>query len=95
MDEIRGTYQDGVIRLESPVSWPDGQPVVISPCERSGPLDESTWPTTPEGQAALARAWDEDFEPLEFTEDELADWESYRQRMKQFNVEAMRKKMGL
>lgn len=95
MDEIRGTYRDGVIHPDEPVSWPDGQSVVIAPCDLGGPLDESTWPTTLDGQAALARAWDEEFEPLEFSDEELSDWRTHREQTKQLNVEAMRKKMGL
>lgn len=41
MQSIQGTYKNGVIQLDEPVNWEDGQPVTITAIE-NGETDEET-----------------------------------------------------
>jgi hypothetical protein len=57
-------------------------------------MREEDWPTTPEGIAALIERWKE-HEPPILTPEEEADLAAWRAEMKRFNIEAVRKQMGL
>jgi len=57
-------------------------------------MREEDWPTTPEGIAAHVRGM-ESFEPVVLTPQEESDLAAWRAEMKRFNVEAVRKQMGL
>jgi len=73
MSTIKATVTDRRIELEVPADWPDGTQVEIHPLTKEA--DEAM----PSGEVdALLAAMDE-FEPLEFTDAELAAWETHRQ----------------
>jgi hypothetical protein len=90
---ITGTYHNSQIVPDGRVAWPEGTRVDITP--RSAPgkmgLDESQWRDDP---AALADwdAWLKTIEPLEFTPEEEAERARCRAAMRQFNVEAVRRR---
>ena len=89
-----GTYRAGRVELDAPVDWPDGARVSIEPKEESLGLSESDWPTTPEGQAALAASILE-IEPLDLTPEEEAEWAAARAEVKRYTIEAVKRQMGL
>ena len=99
MLDITGTVQDGVIVPDGPLGLPDGSKVRITAPETSavGPIRmmrEEEWPTTPEGIEEHLRRM-QSFEPVELSERDEAVIAAWRAEMKRFNVEAMRKQMGL
>ena len=99
MLDITGTVQDGVIVPDGPLGLPDGSKVRITAPETSavGPIRmmrEEEWPTTPEGIEEHVRRM-QSFEPCVLTPEEEAALAAWRAVMKRFNVEAMRKQMGL
>ena len=99
MLDITGTVQDGVIVPDGPLGLPDGSKVRITASEeaRDEPLRmmrEDEWPTTPEGIEEHVRRM-QSFEPCVLTPEEEAALAAWRAEMKRFNVEAVRKQMGL
>ena len=94
MNTITGTFQGGQIVPDAPVDWPDGTKVEIKPkstYEKIG-IDESEWRDDAESLAAW-KAWIETFEPLEFTPEEEADMKAFAAKMRQFNIDAVRRQM--
>jgi hypothetical protein len=93
MKPITGIVRDGQIIPQGQVDWPNGTKVDISlqqeSLERFG-IDESQWRDDP---AALAdwQAWIKTIEPLEFTPAEQAEMDRFKQAMRQYNVEAVRR----
>jgi hypothetical protein len=93
---IKATWTNGQIVPAEPVDWPEGSELLVEPwpaSEKIG-LDESGWEDSPEAIADWA-AWLPSIKPLEYTEQELAELERFREEFRRFNVEAVRKQMGL
>ena len=94
MQPITGTFQGGQIVPDAPVDWPDGTKVEINPAssyEKIG-IDESEWRDDAESLAAWD-AWIKTIEPLEFTPEEEADMKAFAAKMRQFNIDAVRRQM--
>jgi hypothetical protein len=95
MDVIKATVKSGRLELESPLHWPDGTEVRIEatmvPLDKIG-IDESAWS---DDAASLAdwEAWIKTIEPLEFTPEESASMTEFDQRMRAYNLEAVRHQM--
>jgi hypothetical protein len=94
MITIKGTVKNGQVVLEDPAGLPEGTEVNVTP-RSSGTkigLDPSEWR---DDAAALAdwASWITTFEPLEFTAEEEADLARFREAMRQFNIEAVRRQM--
>jgi hypothetical protein len=95
MDAIRATVKSGRLELDAPPDWPEGTEVFIEPmntqCEKIG-IDESEWSDSP---ASLAdwQTWIQTIEPLEFTPEESRTMADFDNRMRQYNVEAVRRQM--
>jgi hypothetical protein len=95
VDAIRSTVKGGRVELLAPPDWPEGTEVLIEPAvpmrERIG-IDESEWRDDP---AALAdwESWIRTIEPLEYTPEEAASMAEFDERMRQYNIEAVRQKM--
>ncbi|MBI4602171.1 MAG: hypothetical protein HY721_09445 [Planctomycetes bacterium] len=66
MRSAYGTYHKGRVELDSPVDWPEGARVAISPAEPGIGLRESDWPDSVATRCALAARLDS-LEPLELT----------------------------
>ena len=90
MISTHGTYRDGAVLLEGPVSLPEGTPVhvllesdTISVAAESVDVccDGSPWDDSPEG----ARAWITWFDALEpmMTEQEFQRWDAVRMAEKE------------
>ena len=95
MSVIAGTVRNGVVVPHRALDVAEGTAAEIHIAEAK-PLGmrEEDWPDTPEGRAALDAEWAA-LEPLILTDEELADIAAWRQTMKAFNIEAVRKQMGL
>jgi hypothetical protein len=95
MDAIRSMVKGGRVELLAPPNWPEGTEVLIEPTvpvtERIG-IDESQWR---DDTAALAdwAAWIRTVEPLEYTPEEAASMAEFDERMRQYNIEAVRRQM--
>ena len=87
---VRGRFVNGTIVLDGPADWPEGTTVVVEPlpAAESVGMREEDWPTTPEGIAALLKAWDA-MEPLEMTPEEEADIAAWRQKVKEYTIAHM------
>jgi hypothetical protein len=95
MTVIQGFVRNGRIDLAAPPDWPDGCPVLIEPLlcppDKIG-LDESEWRDDPESLADW-EAWIQTIEPLEYTPEEEVAFERFREAMRQYNVDAVRRQM--
>jgi hypothetical protein len=92
LNSIRATIKDRKLELPAPPDWPDGTEVVIEPSGAPSPkigLDESEWRGDAEALADWA-AWMRTIEPLEFTPEEAARIAAFDERMRRFNIEAVR-----
>jgi len=99
---IKGVYRNGHVELTKPVDWPEGYEVDVLPHQTNGDeppkekwgMDESEWPTTPEGIEALIARMDSR-EPLELTPEEERKWNEGLRWFDEVSRGAMRKQMGL
>lgn len=89
MAAATGTYRKGKIILDEPVDWPEGTEVEVIPGRQKIGLTEAEWPTTAEGIAALRKAIAE-IEPLEITPEEEAEFQAWREEVKQYTLKKMR-----
>jgi hypothetical protein len=95
MNAIKAIFRDGKPELGVSPDWPDGTEVMIEPTaappDKIG-VDESEWSDDP---ASLAdwEAWIKMIEPLELTPEEAARMAEFNERMKQYNLEAVRRQM--
>jgi hypothetical protein len=97
MIEFKSIVKDRKIVLDAPESWPDGTQVdaQIQPISASRiGIDESDWQDDAETLADWD-SWITTIEPLEFTAEEKAAIARFDEQMRQFNIEAVRKQMGL
>jgi hypothetical protein len=96
VEPISGTVQGGQIRLDSEVTWPDGTKVDViphqNPAAEAFGISETEWR---DDAASLAdwKAWLQTIEPLEFTREEEAERARFRDEMRRFNIEAVRRQM--
>jgi hypothetical protein len=99
---IKGVYRNGQVELAAPVDWPEGNEVDVSPRQFNGGgapkekwgMDESEWPTTPEGIEALIARMDSR-EPVELTPEEERAWNEGLRFFGEYTREQVRKQMGL
>jgi hypothetical protein len=86
---IKAIVKDRRLELDVPADWPDGTEVVVKPVrtEETFGIREEDWPETPEASAAWLK-WYDSLEPLIFTDDERAAWESARKEQKDFEKAA-------
>lgn len=100
MSPIIGTYRDGHVELDAPVTWPEGMKVEVAPADRADRpilslgLDERTWVETPENRAALIASM-EAYDPPEMSDEEWAEFEAGLKWIGDYTKEAVRKQMGL
>ena len=96
MNAIKATWSNGQIVPAEPVDWPEGSELLVeplAPSERIG-LNESEWQDNADALADW-EAWIGTIEPLEYTEEERASLTRYREEFRRYNLEAVRKQMGL
>lgn len=94
MNAIRATWTNGQIIPAEPVDWPEGVKLLVEPIvetEKIG-MTEDEWRDDPESIAQWIAAV-EKIEPMKWEEGEEEEYERYRQKFKEFNIEAVRKQM--
>jgi hypothetical protein len=95
MTAITATVHAGRINVAAPPDWPEGSEVLIEPLatdESKIGMDESQW----RDDAAALADWDRwlpTIQPLEFTDEELMTHARFREEMKRYNIEAVRRQM--
>lgn len=91
MRKAFATYSDGRVVFDSPVDWPDGMRVVVSPraAEEYG-LDESEWPESPEKRESWL-AWFDLREPLDLTPEQREAIEADRSVWKEQQIGLVRR----
>ena len=95
MNAIKATIRNGRLEVDVPADWPEGGEVTIPPPEHLKQpfgLDESEWRDDAEALADWA-VWLKTIEPFEFTPGELAERSAFDEKMRQFNLEAVRVQM--
>lgn len=87
------TIRDGLLVPDEPVQLPEGQKAyfTLSADPQQWPEDEDD---SPEAIAARLARFDA-IEPMQMTDEELAEWEAARAEMRRVTLEAVRKEMGL
>jgi hypothetical protein len=93
---IKATWTNGQIVPNEPVDWPEGIELLVEPLpagEKIG-LTEEEWRDDPEALADW-EAWINKIEPLEYTDEERESLARYREEFRRYNLEAVRKQMGL
>lgn len=96
MHAIRATWKDGRIVPLDPIDWPDGTQLFIEPHISNEPplgLREDQWRDDPQSIAEW-NAWVDTIEPLEYTKDEIRAHEEFEAKMREFNIEAVRREMN-
>lgn len=96
MNAIRATWTNGRILPSEPVDWPEGSELVVEPVPSSEGigLDESTWRDDPQALADW-ETWIATVEPLEYASGERESLARAREEFRRYNIEAVRKQMGL
>jgi hypothetical protein len=89
MNAIGATWKNGQIIPDSGIDWPDGCRLIVKPESVAMPIDDDG-PATPEEiaqtLAAMARV-----EPFEMTDEERAEIEDWRRRVKEHTIATMNK----
>ena len=94
MNTIKATWTNGKIVPVGPVDWPEGSELLVQPVVASGKigLEESEWDESAEAIADW-EAWLPTIEPMVWAEGEEEEYERWRAKVKEFNIEAVRKQM--
>jgi hypothetical protein len=97
MTTIHSRVRDGRIEADAPADWPDGTPVEILPlADQREPvgIEESAWR---DDSAALVdwAAWLPTVEPPILTPDEVAQATRFEEKMREYNLDAVRRQMDL
>ena len=94
MNAIKGTFTKGQIVPDSPVSWEEGCRLLVQP-ESPAEFEFLTEAEQSDDPEAIQR-WIEELRaipPLPMTAEQEADMLAWRQKAKDFNLEAVRRQM--
>lgn len=93
MSVVRARYQNGQVVLESPVNWDDGTELRIETVDVTFVgMSEEEQGDNPEAIQTWINAVDA-IPPLEMSEEEESALRAWRERVKVYNIEAVRKQM--
>ncbi len=97
MNAVRAVWTNGRILPSESVDWPEGSQLRVEPLappgEKTG-LSEDEWRDDPDSIAAWIEAV-EQIEPLVWAEGEEEKLERWREKCRQFNIEAVRRQMDV
>jgi hypothetical protein len=94
MHAIKATWTNGQIVPTEPVDWPEGSQLLVErvPSTEKIGMDESEWRDDPQSIADwIAKV--EKIEPMIWAEGEREEFERYREKFREFNIEAVRRQM--
>jgi N-methylhydantoinase B/oxoprolinase/acetone carboxylase alpha subunit len=95
VNAIRATWTNGQIVPAEPVEWPEGSELrveAVAPDGAKTGMTEQEWGDYPESIAAWIAAV-EKIEPMIWAVGEREEYERYREKVRQFNLEAVRMQM--
>ena len=95
MNAIKAIWTKGQIVPAEPVDWPEGSELLVEPLLSAAGqigLSEHEWRDDPDSIAAWIEAV-EKIEPLVWAEGEEEEFERWREKCRQFNIEAVRQQM--
>jgi hypothetical protein len=95
MNAIRATWTNGQILPSEPVSWPEGSQLLVEPVHSNGDdvvPGDNIWGDGPESIETWAAAV-EKIEPMIWAEGEREEFDAYREKVRQYTLEAVRKRM--
>ena len=96
MESIKAVWTNGQIQPLEPVNWPDGKKLIVEP-DRSTDDElvpgDNTWGDDAASFDAWAAAVDR-IEPMVWAEGEREAFEAFREDVKQYTIEAVRKQMA-
>jgi hypothetical protein len=92
MSAIRGKVTDGKIEISAPPHWPDGLEVEVRPADEEIGCTEDEQGDDPESIAAWVAQFDARPRLIMSPEEEAA-MNEWRQKVKAYNVEAVRRQM--
>jgi hypothetical protein len=93
---IEATWTNGQIVPSEPVDWPEGSKLLVEPIlvgEKIG-MTEDECRDDPESIAQWI-AWVDTLEPMIWAEGEREEYDRFLEEHRRFNLEAVRKQMGL
>lgn len=96
MSAIKAIWTNGQIVPAEAVDWPEGCELLVEPAPAAAKIgmDESAWRDDPQSIADWI-AWVDTIEPMRWEEGEREAYERCREEHRRFNIEAVRKQMGL
>jgi hypothetical protein len=94
MGVIKATWKNGLVILDRPGSWPEGHRLLVS--EDPGPEIEFMTEEEQRDDSESVQRWIDELRsipPLPMTPEQEAAMLAWQQRVKEFNLEAVRKQM--
>jgi hypothetical protein len=88
MSQIYGRYRAGRVELESPVDWPDGLRVALTPDDS----EAAELSASPDDRAAILQLMDE-IEPLELTPHDEAEIAAARAAVRAVTLKAVEQRL--
>ena len=97
MNTVRAIWTNGRIQPSEPVDWPEGCELIVEPFDPSETIPSLAEVEGPNDPATIAAwvAWVDTIEPLVLSDEERVEMDRYRAECRRFNIEAVRKQMGL
>ncbi len=94
MSAAKATWKNGQVVFDGPVNWRDGSRLVVRE-EAPADIDFMTEEQQADDPESIRRWIDElrAIPAVPMTPEQEADWLAWRQRVKEFNVEAVRRQM--
>jgi len=96
VDAIKAVWTNGQIKPLEPVDWPEGKKLKVeadvSDDDELVPGD-NIWGDDPESIEAWAAAVDK-IKPMVWAEGEFEDFQAFREQVRQYTLEAVRKQMA-
>jgi hypothetical protein len=96
VEAIKAVWTNGRIQPLEPVNWPEGSKLVVEPVAWNGDdivPGDNVWGDDPESFVAWAAAV-ERIEPMVWAEGEREQFEAYREKVRQYTLDAVRKQMA-
>ena len=94
MSTVKATWKNGQVQLDQPVDWPEGRRLVVA-ADSGEDIDFMTEEEQSDDPEAIER-WIAELRALPaptMTPEEEADLMAWRKKVKEFNLEAMRRQM--
>ena len=95
MNAVKAVWKDGKIVPDGPVDWPEGCKVLVEPVSNAlgmVGIEEAEWRDDPDSIADW-ESWIATVQPLEYSPDEESAIARFNEKMRCYNIEAVRRQM--